>query len=663
VPHDVTDNGQVLSLLRRKYPDAAFLALGQTIWWDEPMKAVLRRALDTGGLGGDVVAGVHDTDYFARVGVRLPGQARFELLPHNDGSTRDLWSAAGEISRLFGSETPPTRAAFAEHGVSLKCIARCLGEDVRSLVDRETEAWGWRGLVYTGSRDLIARQVRMSEAGGALKALLRWGFSGTLETLEQNACAEQGRQIADQMLSWVDEVAGQYPSASLPEVYCRILPRLYALVLGAEPERVRVSCTSTLATLNLDTYRLPRFEFLDLFLNPATAAIARAAYDAAVAGSEIYPLEKFGLGAIPFDAVIPQVGRGTLRVTLRAVHVETRHPVRVRTTRPVRSVRDLAEILQREFGPDVVVVGKALALISMLAREFIFVFNEEGSMYVARTRRMNDFLRAHGVPVVAHPVLRVRYPTWDALGGVGVSFRLPDHLATAFGKRTVTADEFARGWREAVARQAALLTALRSVRRQRDLLRFLGERFSERWLDRLLAYDEAKRTLRRRRLAAEDVLARTRAAYAQLRDVRRRLLAAEAAKGEHFRTTHEWTLEERQRRADFDEQIDGLLRERRSLLDHIARLRSERRAIEREGDAAEARAQVLAIEAEAARERLRLVRDALLTRDSLTHTEHRPTAWWVPLVDPCGRWFNQIAEGTRFYIEPLVTESSLGEPT
>ncbi|MEP6757249.1 MAG: hypothetical protein ABJA67_17215, partial [Chthonomonadales bacterium] len=158
----------ILTELRTAYPDSPFLALGQTIWWDEPMKAVLLLALESHGLGGSMVGGVHDTDYFAKLQVRRTGQSRFEMMAHNDGDTRDLWSAAGEISSLFGSETFPRKQDLNKYHVPIGRLARAEGKDRIEYISQSTEAYGWRGLVYTGGRDLIVNSLQLKEVGESI---------------------------------------------------------------------------------------------------------------------------------------------------------------------------------------------------------------------------------------------------------------------------------------------------------------------------------------------------------------------------------------------------------------------------------------------------------------------------------------------------------------
>ncbi len=57
---------ETLKTIRAAHADVPFLALGQTVLWDEPMKAVWQRLLDAHLPDARLIAGVHDTDYFAK---------------------------------------------------------------------------------------------------------------------------------------------------------------------------------------------------------------------------------------------------------------------------------------------------------------------------------------------------------------------------------------------------------------------------------------------------------------------------------------------------------------------------------------------------------------------------------------------------------------------
>ncbi len=58
---------KALRELQELAPNAPLLALGQTVFWDEPMKAGIVAAGRRLGFDRRFVAGVHDTDYFAKL--------------------------------------------------------------------------------------------------------------------------------------------------------------------------------------------------------------------------------------------------------------------------------------------------------------------------------------------------------------------------------------------------------------------------------------------------------------------------------------------------------------------------------------------------------------------------------------------------------------------
>jgi hypothetical protein len=84
-------------------------------------------------------------------------------------------------------------------------------------------------------------------------------------------------------------------------------------------------------------------------------------------------------------------------------------------------------------------------------------------------------------------------------------------------------------------------------------------------------------------------------------------------------------------------------------------MRAERVRVERSPDITAMRAQADRIEVDAAVARMRLVRHAILTTSGLPHTQHRPSAWWIPMVDPSGCWFDRIVATTEIYTEPLLS--------
>lgn len=656
------DKGQptpysVLAALRAQYPDSPFIALGQTVFWDEPMKAVLRRLLDTQELGGEMLVGVHDTDYFAKLGRVQSGNKRFALMAHNDGTTRDLWSAAGEISTLFGSETFPQKDKFIEYGVPFERVVRASGEDRQKFIDQITEAWGWRGLVYTGSRDLIVSQLPLKEVGDGVFEMLTWGFQNAISQIVQGCCQEEAEQVANMILTWCHDYRSTHPQNSLSDLYQFVLPQLYSLILGHSPQNLTVGSTSKVLRLTPETAGLPRFKFVDIFLNPATRQIALDAYNQAVAGSEIYTLDKFGAGALPFDVIVPERGRGTLRITPRVLFVETRNPIAIGLKKPIASIHDVAKILHAKFGDDVVLVGKAVSLVSMLAQEFIFVFHEEGSMYVHRTRKMNDILRKQGVPIEMRPILRMRYQTWDSLACGRSTLRPVEHLAATFGQQTITTPEFAASWRQVIIQQRELCKTLATVKKPRTLMEFLSEQQpAEPWDDRLTAYDATRDAMSRLWRQGEAIKRGIEARYTQWAELKAHSEQTQIKRGAHYRSIAEWGPVEEAQRKQYAQTLKQLNSEKAHLKAEIAELKEQRRGIERGAEMTHLRATLRELEDAAETARLHLVRNALLTIESLEHTNHRPSAWWLPMLDGSGEWFNRIAATTELYTEPLMTD-------
>ena len=407
----------VLQTIRERHPDVPFLALGQTVFWDEPTKAVWRRLLDAHLPGATLIAGVHDTDYFAKTSAHVGDDKPYVALPHDDGMTRDLWSAAGELSSLLGSESVPTRAMFLSHGVPFDWLGKTYPGGKSQLYADKTTAWGWRGIVHTESHSVIAHDIPIRDIQDALLEQLDWGFAESIACLADEETRGHAEEIATQVRGWVLEFLETCSdSCRLSDLYQTLLPRFYALLLGEPARDLQTTASTSLFQFNRSTCALPRFRFAGLFLDPKSRPIAREAYDRSVAGLGMYTLDAFGAGAIPFDLVIPGVGRGTIRTTPAALVIETAPqeifvPVRERVT----TLEQLAAVTEEHFGPDVALVGKAVTLANMIAEEHLVVFHETASAYTSATQAMNARLAGYGLPQTLYPIVRLNYPTWDAL--------------------------------------------------------------------------------------------------------------------------------------------------------------------------------------------------------------------------------------------------------
>jgi len=669
--HESAD--RVFAELEETAPGAPLAFFGQTVFWDEPMKRILLEARDASGSQRDALVGIHDLDYFSRMPVG--GNGEYRVLSHNDVTTRELWSAAGELSALFGCEVWPTREELNELNLRLNVA---LGPALKGL-EEVTETWGWRAVARAGGDAAVVNELPVDDVLPALCELLEWGVEESATCLADADARQQALKLGRSLVKHVRDAAASRSVRSVSDLFVNLLSFVWDLV-GTHTEAEACpapaksdSRTSEVFRLTPQFASLPRFRLLDLFLDPETATAAREAYDRAVENVPMYALEEFGTGAIPFDLYVPGRGRGTLFVMEGHVVAHTNPRTVIEVERPVCTAECLAKAIDSQLGNGAAVIGKAVALAAMMASEFVFVLNETGSAYVDRTARLVRELRNGGLHFPVYPVLRVRYHTWDALRHVKARFRLPDHLCQAFGTREIAAGDFARRWRQAVREQEQLLKRLRELRGAADILSFLGHEKQQAWFDRLLEYQEAQscllriqhesaglkreaeriRTAENTALEAFQALERRRGQLNRdrVKPLRKRFEEAESA-SERKRLEKELAAVEDEH-AQAVAEMEAKRDERRSLAAERRRLTQAFRKLERSDQARRARQVVGEVERAAERQRLEIARNAILASHGLPHTEVRPSAWWLPLVDPTGKWYEGVRRTTEFRLERL----------
>lgn len=663
-----------LSDLKQRFPNSPFLALGQTALWDEPTKASLRRALDTIWPEARMIAAAHDTDYFAK----LPGHpssaehGSYALVLHDDARTRGLWSAAGEMSQLFGSEDVVTRDMLRDiAGVTLH-RALSQADDPTFLLSELTVAWGWTGIIYTEWDRKVVQDVLLVDILPTLLEQIDSAMQGSAECLTGGR-AEAARTLAGTVKNWVTSYSRFHPEASLADLYRDLLPRFYELLLNAPAAHLTTSKTTELLRFNTETAGLPRFTFVDLFINPKTRQDAIDSYNLAIAGSDIYTLDQFGEGALPFDIAIPGRGRGTLRLTDKcSVTIDLpREPITLEEPDcELKSVSDLAQLLERHLGSEITLVGKAVSLLPMLTAEHILVFHEGASAYSSRTHDMVVQMRSRRLPVPElRPILRIRYDTWNAMEAVQSQsdedhICLPEYLAQAFRREKISFHDFASCWEYAKERERSRLRELSELRSPRRLLEYFARMESTEWESRRQAHEKATLALLELRDRSQAVQGEILTLLDEAGRLTAEALALEKAMGDDFRerlyplldedtATALVTTIERER----EEKYRVPITERRTRIREIHQLvrqkKVQRKVLERCEEAVNARAELHRIEGMAETEKARLAGNSLRAINGLYHTANRPSSWWFPLVDPSGAWFRNLTETAEYYLEPL----------
>lgn len=638
-----------LDELDQTAPGVPLLALGQTVLWDEPMKAGVARLLTGRESNRRFVAGVHDTDFFAKLasGPRSPGT--FVALPHNSTTTKNLWSAAAEFSALFGGETVIRRSDFLRAGARIEAV---LAQRPNAL-DEATEAFGWRGVVSLDEEPPIVRDVPLPSLFPELRKTFVWAIDSSLESLG-NGDRDRGAVQARKLLEIFDSEYADH--LSLSEFYQRLLPKLYSFLIGTETP-LETTTTSELLTFNTITAGRARFELVQLFLDPETRTKARQAYDEALAGSEIYGLDRFGTGALPFDLVIPGIGRGTLRVGNRGIIIETPKPQFISLKRPVWCVNELAEAIEKKFGPECVLVGKAVSLIGMLSREFVFVFHEGASSYVDRTIEFHKRLKESNLGLHWNPILRIRYHPWDSLSSPCTWLKLPEPFQLAFGAEDMCSPSFASRWRSVGREQRVILSQLGEMRRPAELIQFFDEIVGGAWSSVAKEYRSLHAGLESHIKEMEKHKEQRHRLYSHLRGLKAKRVAAERAKGDHFRekifekSPNEADLK---RRNELEAKVAAIIDDIQKTKNHIRHIIHQQTELSQQPNVQEVHRRRRAIEVELELKRMRVIRHAIISSKGLEHAGQRPSAWWFPLVSPNGVWLEETWRSAHAYLEPLM---------
>ncbi len=642
---------EALKELEELAPGVPFLALGQTVFWDEPLKGMILQAARRYGSSRAFIAGVHDTDYFAK----HPGQGQkksgFALLPHNDTTTQNLWAAAAEFSVLFGGETVISREKLQAAGAKIGRIEK----ERPGWLDEVTEAWGWRGLVSLNADQKTIAEEPLDPLFNELFGGLDWGLQETISHLA-GPTAKGRYPAADRLKQIFCGHVDAEENQSLSGFYQRLLPDFYSLAAG---EKLDIETTSTtqLLAFSPSTASQPRFSLLGHFLNPATRKVAEDCYDQTVVGTEMYTLDRFGVGALPFDVFIPGHGRGTLRLGTRGGLIMTPDPLGFSYKKAPETPKQLAEILHKRFGEGIVLLGKAVTLIGMLAAEHIFVFHEGASGYMPRSQRFHQLLAEAGINLTLHPIVRIHLKTWQAMQDIQAWFKLPQPLQRPFGTEELSAHSFASRIVEVAGAQKKILATMAELKRPLALVQFLQGELGGHWNCLAKEYEAIHTRLLALKESLKAVQLRKKEVLNRIKSLNLKIDSVQKDRGIHWREAIfelSPTAEDFEHREKLIQEEARLREEVKISWDQWRGLQNEQDALVSEDEVVKARARRSDIALEAELARTRLIREAVISTEGLCKAGRRPAFWWIPLASPDGAWRKALAQRSSFRVEKLI---------
>lgn len=630
------------------------LSFGQTVCWDEPMKAVVIEQMNRHGIDMPFIFGVHDTDYFSKAHSAVPHDGGFTIIKRNDGSTANVWTAACETALLLGCEAAPTISDYISCGIPVSELAKRSEEGSLNFIDRWTEAWGWRAIIHNSRYGPVAAYVRLGDVLPKVKELISWAVENTLRMVDAPSDAQ--RFAAESMLRLIDECAEKVGlNVSLSEFYMCLYRRIVERLIGRAPKNLSTTRSLDFFRFNSNSCSLDRFKLLDIFLSPHTREIAASAYNEAVAGTGIYPLSEFGEHALPFDLISRQFGRGTICVDgnwlIVLIGADGKRS-EAKACEPITNRLSLARCVEEAFGKDCALVGKAIMTPIMLCSEGVMVLSETGSAYMHIVRRFVSRLHGAGIRLSLSPILRVRYSTYDAMRSLNFKLRLPPHLAKFIGSDVVSADEFALSWRDAVKLANKIvegMLASPSPWSTFELIELGASNGEAEQLKRQLEVTSAR--LQRLGREIDALMMECRWLANEERNLVKQLMNLQL----------QCSLLKRRSSTHIDEQLDE---ERQRLASKVRELQSELRKLHGRRRDAVHRLRALAYSDEAFKLRLTrhelylkvfelrlsLARDALLTA-ALPYSDFRPCAWWLAAIDTDGKWWRGITESARARFE------------